>query len=312
MAFTTGVQALQEAIEESQRRADAARSGSSGQMLNYWNWKPGDRKVVRFLADDLITEDFLDFILDNTGQTKNFMVDPADPDRLRRYMSPTPGIGWRRHPKTGELEDPKPRKMSVCVAVLRQEVPGPDNKMVIEDYLYDRTVNGQTYPSRWFGIVQQSLSNFWHTLAVSCYKRYGTICDRDYEITRTGDGFNTTYDIIPLPEVPELTDPEAVKQFYFYGQEWSPEDPERFLKCPMTTAQWASYFSGEERYRHWLSPLPGTAPAAGSPATSAPSGLDEFRRETTHNDEAQAAVMPASGTKFASLSETLLKAQKGK
>lgn len=308
MAFTSGMDALQQAIEDGRKKAEAAREGSSGKGLNYFNWKPGDKKVVRFIADDLITADFHDFILDKTGNTKNFMVDPADPQRLQRYMAPAPGgIGWRKNFKTGVLEEPKPKKMSVCVAVLRKEVPSPTGKgMAIEDYLYDKEVGGQTVTCRYFGIVQQSISNFWHTLATSCYTRYGTICDRDYEISREGTGFETNYSILPLPEDPVLADKEVVKSFYFYGQPWDPADPDRFLKCPMTTDEWAQYFSGEERYQHWLVP-DGSAPV--TPASPA-GGLGEFHPGTTSNDEAQANAAPVSqpsGTSFASLQETLLK-----
>lgn len=320
MAFTSGMQALQDAIAESEARAAAAKSAGSGKALTYISWKPGDRKIVRFLTDDLITADFYSFIIDRTGQTKNFMVDPADPHRLERYRSTSPGIGWRKNPQTQVIEEPTLQKMSVNVAVLRKEVPGPDKKLVVEDNLYDREVNGAMLTSRTFGIIQQNPNNFWHTLANSCYARYGTICDRDYEITRTGSGFATKYDIIPLPPVPELDTVEKVQQFYFYGWEWDENDPQRFLKCPQTVKQWAEYFASEDRYKWWLEPESGSEsrPAASvegpkwaggtfSSAPGASSGLGEFKAETTSNpgpDEAQA--MPASGTKFASLRDTLL------
>lgn len=304
MAFTTGMQALQDAIAQAEQKAEAAKSGGSGKALTYINWKPGEKKILRFLTDDTITEDFYSFIIDKGGQTKNFMVDPSDPHRLQRYMSPVPGVGWRKRPNA-PIEEPVTQKMSVCVAVLREEKPGEDGKLVIEDYLYDRVVNGITYPSRTFGIVQQSINNFWHTLGVSCFKRFGTICDRDYEITREGEGFATKYSIIPLPEVPELNSVEAVKQFYFYGWDWDDNDADRFLKCPQTVLEWANYFSSEDRYKHWL-----TADGATPTPAPTPSGLDEFAKDTTRNDEAQAAVMPPSGTKFSTLRETLLKPDK--
>jgi len=299
---------IQEAIAEGKRRSEAIAAGASGKSPQYFNWKPGDKKILRFLADDAVTAEFYDFIVDKTGATKNFMVDPADPDRLKRFMSASPGLGWRRNPKTGVLEEPKARKMSVAMAVLRTEVPR-DGKLVLEDYLYDKELaDNKTAPARFFGIVQQSISNFWHTLAVSCFARYGTITDRDYEITREGEGFDTKYSIIPLPEVPELTDPATIKAFYGYGAPWNPDDPQRFLKCPMTTLEWAEYFAGEERYRFWLTP------EGGQPAYEA-SGNDEFHPATTTNDEAQAAapVTPApSSTSFATLQEQLIQAAKNK
>lgn len=305
MSFTSGMQALQDAIEAGKKRAEAAQSGG-GKYLGYINWKAGEKKIVRFLTDDLITEEMYDFIVNNQGKTSNFLVDPTDRDRLKRYMSPTPGIGWRKSFATGALEEPKPTVKGMCVAVVRREVPAAGGKMQIEDFLYDKEIDGQTYPARTFGVVIQGVNNFWHTLATSCFSRYGSICTLDYEITRSGDGRDTKYSILPLPEIPELNTIEAVQDFYFYGKgAWDvPEGDEeakkrllsdntRFLKCPMTIHQWAADYCSEERHKYYLAPKDGQ------------DGMGEFAQGTTHNDEAQA--MQTSGTAFASLQDTLLK-----
>ena len=312
-SFNTGLGALQSAIAEAEKRAEAAKSGNFGGSLGYFTWKNGESRILRFLTDDIITADFYDFIVDKTGKTKNFMVDPADPDRLQRYMSPTPGIGWKKEFKSGALVEPTPRKLGVGVAVEREEVRGPDGKLVLED---KRTEDG----GRYFGIVQQSVTNFWHTLATSVFKRYGTICDRDFEIERQGDGFNTKYSIVPTDVDPDLNSVEAVHQFYFYGQPWDKNDPQANLKCPQTLQQWAEYFSGEERYKFWLTPDDET-PAwlrtgvslAGAAAPTGGSGLDEFKASTTQNpdptaDEAQ--VSAPAATSFGSLKDTLLNPNK--
>jgi len=301
MPFNSGIQALQNAIKDSEKRAEAAQSGG-GKTLGYINWKPNEKKILRFLTDDMLTENVYDFIVDNSGQTKNFLQPSDDPDRIKRYMSPTPGIGWRKEYKTEKLVEPKTTKKGICVAVVRTEKPGQP----VEDLLYDREIDGKSYPSRTFGIVMQGINNFWHTLATSVYSRYGSICTLDYEITRTGDGKDTKYSILPCNPVPELSTIEAVQQFYFYGQPWDENDELRFLKCPMTVHQWAEYFSGEERYAHWLTPKDGTSVQSAAQSTSN-AGLGEFHRDTTSNDEAQAAAPPTSQTAFATLQDTLLK-----
>lgn len=303
--FSSGLQALQSAISDAEKRAEAAKSGSFGGSLGYFTWKNGESRILRFLTDDVITADFYDFIVDRTGKTKGFMVNPGDPDRLKRYMSATPGIGWKKEFKSGALVEPTTRKLTVGVAVEREEVQR-DGKMVLED---KRTEDG----GRYFGIVQQSPTNFWQTLASSVFKRYGTICDRDFEIERQGDGFNTKYSIIPMDPDPDLASVEAVHQFYFYGQPWNKDDPQANLKCPQTLKEWAEYFSGEERYKFWLTPDDET-PAwlrGGASLASSSSGLDEFKAETTHNpaDEAQASA-PAA-TSFGSLKDELLGKNKG-
>jgi len=304
MPYNSGIQALQNAIKDSEKRAEAAQSGG-GKSLGYINWKPGEKKILRFLTDDMLTEDVYDFVVDNSGQTKNFLRPHDDPDRIRRYMSPSPGIGWRKEFGTNKLVEPKPSKKGICVAVVRTEKPG-ENGLQVEDLLYDKEIDGKTYPSRTFGIVMMGINNFWHTLATSCYSRYGSICTLDYEITRTGDGRDTKYSILPCSPVPELNTIEAVQQFYFYGQPWDENDELRFLKCPMTVHQWADYFSGEERYAHWLSPKDGESVQSAAQTVSN-SGLGEFHPDTTSNDEAQAAAPPTSKTAFASLQDTLLK-----
>lgn len=304
--FLTGMDHMFAAIEQSQQRSASGGSFSPGSALNYLKWEAGEKKILRFLADDMITGDFYDFILTADGKTQNFMVDPDDPERLSRYRSATPGIGWRKPYNSQSLEEPKLAKRGVCVAVLREEVRDPEtNKLKTQDFLYDREFDGKTYPSRYFVIVQQGINNFWRPLG-SIHKRYGSLATVDIEITREGGDKNTLYAPIPCAEDPALADKQAVLDFYFYGKEWDPNDEQRFLKCPQTTKQWAQYFSSEERHRRYLAPQ-GAAPTAAPPAA----GLGEFHQATTANpvaDEAQA--MRSAGTAFESLTETLLKKAK--
>lgn len=301
--FRSGMQHLQDAIEAGKRRSESIERGGAGSSLNYFSWKDGDRKIIRFLADDMITGDFYDFIVNKDGKTSNFMVDPDAPERLKNYMAATPGIGWRRPYQSNTLEAPKSISRAVAVAVLRTEVQDPaTGKLKVEDYLYDREIDGKMYPSRWFGIVQQGINNFWHTLAVSCFKRFGSIATMDYEITREGGSLDTKYSIIPLPEDPVLNNTEIVREFYFYGQPWDPNDEQRFLKCPKTTKEWAKDFSSEERHKRLLVGT-GSTPAATTP----PGG--GLASASAQADEAQA--MASSGTTFSSLTETLLNKARG-
>lgn len=294
--FNTGMAHMQTAIDEGKKRAAQAQSGGGGKALHYFNWKPGDKKILRFLTDDVMTEEFAEFILDKTGNTKNFMIPPSDPNILNRYRSPSPGIGWRKNPKTGALEDPKTRKVGIGIAVLRTESV-VDGKLQVQDYLYDQAVkddngNEAHYLSRHFGIVQQSVSNFWHTLAVSCFKRYGTICDRDYLIERSGAGLDTKYDILPLDPDPDLATVEAVQNFYFYGQQWDEADGDRFLKCPQTLVQWAQYFSNEDRFKRWL--VPDTQTPVQSPLGASLQG--QYVVGQTPNPHPQTMQSPSQST----------------
>ena len=304
MAFTTGFQALQDAIKTGKEKAEARAAGASGASLGYFGWKQGDKKIIRFLTNDILTEDFYTNIICKDGKARTFLVDPADTDRLNHYRSPTPGIGWKKE-FSGEIVEPYTTRQTVNVAVLREEVL-VDGKLVVQDHISEKEFNNTKYPARFFGIVQQAISNFWEPLATGVYERYGSICDRDLEVSRTGSAKNTNYSFIPLNQDPALATEEAVQQAYFYGAEWNAEDPDRFLKCSMTLNQWATYFSGEERYAHWLTPDSST------PATTTTSGggLGEFHPTTTSNPDEAQAVSP-TGTQFSSLRESLLKKAQG-
>ncbi len=336
------MQAMADAIEEGKRKAAAAQSGgyAGPPSLNYINWKPGDKKLLRFLSDEPIIANFAQFIVDKDGKTKNFMIPPNDPNIMDRYRTvpgnPAYPLGNQRNFKTQQVEDIKLRKMGVGIAVLRDEVM-IDGKRTIQDYIYEQTVKDkdqveQTFQSRYFGIVQQSVSNFWHTLAVSCFKRFGTICDRDYLIERTGDGLDTKYSIIPMssmePNDPDLATLQQVQQFYFYGYKWDMEDPMRFLKCPQTLEEWATYFSGKERFDHWLTPEgsgqtpqvsysppaatpqsnPLSTPTGGSWSGDGSDPMSEFHGSTTHNppEVANAPVHKPTSTSFSSFKDDIL------
>jgi hypothetical protein len=106
--FTTGIAGMEKAFQDSQKRAEAAKKAAEGggSKIGYFNWKPNDTKVLRFLTDELITAQFHEFIFDSTGKTKNFMIPPNDPTILTRYQSPSPGIGWKQDYKSKQLVDP--------------------------------------------------------------------------------------------------------------------------------------------------------------------------------------------------------------
>lgn len=295
MAFKTGLSAISESVKNAEKRSSGPTSYPG--KIGYFNWQPGDKKILRFLTDETLTADFYQWILDRTGSTKTFLIDPDDPGRLKRYMSPIPGIGWRKNFSGGLPEQPKPVEMTVGIAVQREEVPNPNGKgLIIQDVLEEQVVDGTTYTSRVFGIVHQNTQNFWRSLGTTCADRFGTICDRDYEITRQGAGIDTSYSIIPLTPVPELDTVEKVQDRYFYGKPWDRDDPERLLKCPITIPQWIERFSDEERYQFWLS----------SEGSNGGSGLDEFKPSTTHNPAADEAQVVSPSERFTSLRETLL------
>lgn len=295
----TGFGALQQAIKDSESRQN--RSGG----LQYFNWKDGDTKIVRFLTDDVVTADFYEFVIAKDGKSKSFMIDSTKPDYLAKYANGS--LGRRKNPKTREIEDAKPRKLGVGLAVLRDERPTESGRTEIIDHIYDQEVDGKQFRSRMFGIIQQSPSNFWHQI-VSCFMRYGTICDRDYEITRCGGGVDTKYSIIPCDVDPALSKPEDVARFYGYGVEVDKDSPDRFLMCSQTLKSWTDQFSSEDRYKFWLTPDENTPPELlrGGPAPAAQSSAPAVSTDPWSASHDDTPAPPAGGDEFAALRGRLL------
>lgn len=313
----TGLQALQQVIDESKNRGDF-----SGGALSYFSWKDKDRKVIRFLTDDVLTAEFHEFIITNDGKTKSFLIDPAKGDFVAKYASPTPGLGWKQNWKTKQPEERKPTSKTVGLAVLRDRVAKDGGGFEVIDALTEIDFKGEKFPARTFGLVTQAHGNFWKSL-IGYYGLYGTICDRDYLIERTGSDKDTEYTIVPLDPVEELRDIDVIQSFYGYGRPWADEDPERFLFCPQTLQEWADHYSSEDRAKHFLLPASETAAATpngnGStvtaPVMSTTTGQAVVHQQAVPQfqagaaDEAQAAVAvaaPPANTDFASLRDKLL------
>lgn len=318
----TGLSALQSAIKAGKEASDN-KSNFRGPSYNYFTWKPGDKKILRFLTDDILVADFYEFIVSNDGNTKSFLLDPAKGDFVKKYMSPTPGLGWRKNfAPGGGYEEPKLRRIAVGPAVLRDEVPDGKGGIKVVDHFEKIEIKGNTYDARHFGIVQQSLPNFWEILA-GMAGRYGGLTTLDYEITREGERFDTKYHIVPILSADdELKDPANVAKFYGYGRPWPKnphkddkgqeiKDPDqkdveawnsRFLFCPQTLAQWSDNFGSEDRAKFWLTPKDGAQPVA----AVEPSGLYPAADEAQASPPPVAAVPNNSDTLMASLREGLM------
>lgn len=299
MAFTSGMQELQRAIKEGKEKAAAreAGDGTFSPTLNWFTVKAGEKKIVRFITDDIVTEDFYNNIICNDGKTRTFLLPEGDDAALHRFMSDGPGIGWKKE-YDGQIVEPYANRQAVGVAVKREEVL-KDGRMVVQDDITEKEFNGTKYQTLSFGVFLQAIGNFWEPLVESVVARYGGACTRDLEIIRTGTSKNTTYNFPPLNEIPELATVEAVQAKYFYGYQWDVNDPDRFKKCPQTLQQWCAYHSSPEYYAKWLGPKDGSAPQGGADTT----GLREFAAATTSNpaDEAQASPGP-----FATLRNNLI------
>lgn len=322
----TGFAAVEAALKEA-----AARSSSGGGYLKNLFWKDGEKKIVRFLTDEVVTCRIYEYVHCKDGTGRDFVNNASLQDGAQDWVAMFNGQAYPYGSKT--LAPAEDRKMTYGIVALREEIPreaqdGARNldigyQDVLEEVIVeDDKGNKETFGGRYFAVIKAAHQNFWDPL-IGYFLRYKTICDRDYEITRRGGDKGTGYTIIPCtagPD-PDLPSEEAVQKFYGYGTKQSPTDPNRFLYCPQTLVEWVEDNASEGRARHWLlgetqqAPLNGAGsttttttgssptPATGSqtPASNstqnAPSqasdGANEFHKDTTQNPEEKANAKPS-------------------
>ena len=285
-------------IENYLKGGGGGGGSTTGRYLSYFILGDGDTKVIRFLTDDseLHVAKFYEFVLDKNGKYQNFVCAPeyyqSDPswqgeDWVRKFGGKTTDY------TTKELVDPTPRERVVGLAVEREEHPTEvDGRRVITTRdLLTRIEgrDGKSYDARNFLIVKQN-KQFWNTL-VGYFHEFGTLCDRDYKITRTGTGRDVVYSIIPKSPDPDWNNDgsslAALQARYGYGTGTdpdgapiTPESEDRYLYCTQTLKEWMDNQASEDRARAALvtdgvtiesnGPAPGWASGAADEPQSSP------------------------------------------
>ena len=221
------------------QQAGERKAAGSGDYLPMIFWKDdraGEgkqyKRIVRFLSDDVITCGLYEFVKGGPdGKGRDFiapgtlvddqgkplfeeLIGEKDYFLENNVMLPT---------YKGDLKPAKDRvaERTLGLVILREEVmvdrngrKVPDVRDLIEKRKWtDKENNEHEEEGPVFGVVKQGYKNFWSTLA-GYYNKFGTICDRDYEITRKGNDKDTTYSIIRLDEVEGLETPEKVAAHY--------------------------------------------------------------------------------------------------
>lgn len=244
----------------------SSRPGSGPiRYLSYFILGEDESKVVRFLTDmdEVIQTQCYEFVLDKNGKFQNFICAPAyhknDPswqgeDWVRKYG------GKSRVYNSNELEDPVPRSRALAIAVEREEVAsqsGGRRAVSTQDLLTTiEDKNGVSHDARNFLVIKQG-TKFWTPL-LTYYREFGTLCDRDYKITRSGTGRDIVYSMVPKSPDPDWDiDGDSLKNLqarYGYGtgtdMDGNPitsDSPDRFLYITQTLKEWADNQASEER-----------------------------------------------------------------
>ena len=182
MALKKGMAAVKESLERSQRSSAPSKDYVE---TNWFYWKAGESKAVRFLTDanDIFVVPVHENVPAHDGKTKTFVCRQAFDASCELCADKV----YRRDVGYG-------------VAVLREEVyEEVDGQKKLTGYRdvvsnYESEEGGKTVIKKkpYVGIVSQGMRNFWNQIAVISEK-YGSLRDREIEIMRQGAGTDTTY-----------------------------------------------------------------------------------------------------------------------
>lgn len=311
----TGIEAFERSVA---RKSGGTSSGYTGRYLGYFILAEGESKIIRFLTDVdelLIDIDFYEFVLTPSGKYQNFVVAPSfhaenpswnGEDWVLKYGGKVKPFG------SHVLENPTPRARTIGLAVEREEVPVDDagkRALRTQDKLVQfEGKDGNTYDARNFFVVKPTSRNFWPSL-VDYYHEFGTLCDRDYKITRTGTGRDIHYSIIPKSPDPNWnndgTSLAELQARYGYktgkdmdGNELADDSPDRYLYWTQSLRDWAENQASEERAKAALAP----EDSSSAESRPAPGWASSSADEPQAAAPVPAAPAPAaSGTDVSSL-----------
>src|SRR3974390_1037525 len=195
----TGFGALEQTLKESAARGDFTP------QLDYFKLADGESMFVRFITDAIITADFAVNVRTANGKYQDFLVPDLKNNLVNRYVAPG---AW----------DGKTVKRTIGVGGQRRQkmaTPGADGGRPRVEMQHDRDQRRDGLWARKFIVFKQGHNNFWDQL-VGFYGMYGTIMDRDYRITRSGEKLLTKYHIVPVDPDPSdpLRDPKVVSDYY--------------------------------------------------------------------------------------------------
>lgn len=200
MSYSTGFGAVKAAVESSR--------GSDGPSTNLITWKDGETRILRFISDEPVTMGFHSWFRCPDGKRRDFAC-ANDLVGEAKHDCPICKMTYVDE-KTGKTKNFWPSTQSLGLVVDREPVLDRGRMVFVRDKIREESItikkNGEekTYTDvPEIGMIKQSIGNFWNDLA-AYYARYGTIVDRDYEITRRGSKTDTKYTIVPVEVDEEL------------------------------------------------------------------------------------------------------------
>lgn len=258
-------------VEKTLKSSGNNSGGGLGRYLSRLILEDGESKTFRFLTDvdDLGSIPFYEFVSDKNGKPQDFVVAPMlhadDPDWVGEDWVLKFGGKTRKY-KSEEMEDPRARNKVVGIAVEREEYVVEEKGRRVtrtRDKIFKvpSKDGDKEYEARNFMVIKQD-KKFWDTI-IGYYHEVGTICDRDFKVTRKGKHS----DISILAKTPDPdwdhdgSSLEDLRNLYGYGTgknvdgvELTQDSEDRFLYCRETLREWVENQASEERARFALVP----------------------------------------------------------
>lgn len=209
MGFASG-------FEEAEKLAEKHRSHGSSRA-EYLRIEEGESVIVRFVPQPDGVEIFsvLQYNYIPTKQPPAWWNDGGKtrkwPQRISAVCRLDEGLEgkYSDDPLRDMGESPSPRVWAWCV--LREEVMEDGRVVGVRDVKETVERDGQKVESKAFRMVNQAHSNFFNLLRPYS-QRYGTLVDRDYQITRVD---RNSYAFLPLDKIEghDLRDPEVYAMY---------------------------------------------------------------------------------------------------
>lgn len=203
----------------------AAHSGGDAGIRSV-NFKEDTTTIIRFVSEDVRVVKVHNFVNCRDGKKRTFLCPNVDDNN--DYDEDGPCLICKNYTRKGRndkiirdypsdrglglvaLRETKSGKLNGKMTTITLDVPLPGTQTV--------TIDGETKDYEevpYVGLVNMGLSSFWDSV-INVFARYGTIIDRDFQITRTGTGFDTKYGVIALDkaDAPDLDSAEKVAERY--------------------------------------------------------------------------------------------------
>lgn len=176
MGFRRGVEHLKE----------AASRGGGFDKTRYFRWNTGESKILRmfFDMDEVFSVWFHEMVECSDGRSRSFVCRQEIGETCELCAVTSNGERARR------------REIGIGVAIQRVEHREAGNIVGYSDAVEE--IEGKKVPI--VGLVKMGPRNFWAKFE-HFYARYGTVIDRDYEVTRIGSGTSTDYIVVPCDPV---------------------------------------------------------------------------------------------------------------